>query len=1279
MKKKAKEEAEVDPNSVFNKLKKLQTTLKEEIALTDTFFENRDDLLKKIESNCYEYYKQRISMQEIFAHYKDTDQKEQVNNKKIKFEVSEKPQSELPQCFDIVYKLLFYFRNSKSLTLKLIELVEEFQKDQSELLANFLCNHFYVNILSSNNLNEHLLTLIFLLIDKELDRKIHHPESGFLDVKDSFIMIFLKNLSRRDDIKTFLENILKKFLIGTASILPNQKNQNFFGMEISRIKEHLNQKKYGLPRTQKMAENYNEILTMDIKKSKLNINLVNQKNKKENKNLDDDDIILTKDEIENNFYVQATKESFDDLLLGKEDDDDEFDMLNEDDESDNRRMKKLMDIAGGGGSYKIKKGGKDDIENFLIDSGFYNRPISKDNKDQEKYEEEKMEREQFIEKNRDKLFNNLYRKDLNRETLLSLIEDQTDDDMEEYLMGKVKDIQGTHDGKDGMDFTNKNLLNQILKNNETKTYNEKLILIYKYDFQVARKYIDDLIYSLIKNKENTPYLIRAICTIISKLVAIKFPEFTNLQRIQYMSAFLFMGLILPIIYRPDYNGIMMFNFRDEKDNAENEADEQKADKNEKAEKSQKNPKGEKGEKSEKKEKGEKKDKKEKIEKSEKNEKKEVTQTQNKKVEHLRVQKIVEILKIFKKLFRYEFFDSKKQNEAKFTIFNSYFIEIMPHIIEYFRAISNTKLPTHIEKMLEAKRTNSSEDMNIEFDFLKSHLEEKLEHQSICITWTEFNTIYQALLKGEENKKPIITENDGIIYKTYKKMSFHTKTLENKIKNDINNNKRTYIYLTKLICDDELKEKIEAKKDKKFSFQTSEDLSDSNNEAFILTRVKYCINTIMKHLNELSRTNFNIDEKQTTKNFVKSLNKLINLEGFSDMLKEKDLPLEWFGLYLESNFEGIPLEYKKNNFEKLYSELINESLKNLKKIQEDNSLNIIYSKIINSEKMIDISKNNLKKIRINEKKFEILEFILRAKIPIIMTVERDTDKTIKQIEIEKYNIEQVKPITSKSEKNKQNLNNQDKQLRTEYKCNNIIEFCQNFPYIGENDIDILEREEQICLSKTLNSYFSIIQEAVQNESNFKENFDQNSQIKIQIQIEDFIHAQLYEKIYSEMAGQDDIAIFQKCFRLKWLKPYMLDKKITYLDEKMILMMKNFVEGMDKEISPNNKLREFEKLDILVRNMMTLYGYPDDVYLQIMSFAIIKGQPLQLDSSYKYISMYYSEKIPEKSGLDLLVQYEKLLDIIKNFSAKQLVNITEEQFNTYNENVVLSLMSQESKNN
>ena len=68
---------EIDPNSSFNKLKKLQISLKEENALKDIFYVNKDELLKKIEKNCYEYYKEKIKIQKF---YDNNNSNENINN-----------------------------------------------------------------------------------------------------------------------------------------------------------------------------------------------------------------------------------------------------------------------------------------------------------------------------------------------------------------------------------------------------------------------------------------------------------------------------------------------------------------------------------------------------------------------------------------------------------------------------------------------------------------------------------------------------------------------------------------------------------------------------------------------------------------------------------------------------------------------------------------------------------------------------------------------------------------------------------------------------------------------------------------------------------------------------------------------------------------------------------------------------------------------------------------------------------------------------------------------
>ena len=263
---KRKEEYEIDPNSSFNKLRNLQMTLKEEIALTDIFFENRDELLKKIKTNCFEYFKERIAIQEI---YDNSSSINSEKNKKIKYEVVEDAKIYFPQCSDFIGKFLFYFRNNNDLTLRLIE---KCPKESYDILANFICNYFYVNIFSSTFLNESLITLIYLLLEKEIDEVKDDKKAyiGFLNTSGSFVAVLLRFLSRRDEVKNYLENVLKQLLIRTAGLLPNQKNKMFLGFDLRKIKDGI-KNLHDLPKTKKSAESFDDLLTMDIKKTRLNM------------------------------------------------------------------------------------------------------------------------------------------------------------------------------------------------------------------------------------------------------------------------------------------------------------------------------------------------------------------------------------------------------------------------------------------------------------------------------------------------------------------------------------------------------------------------------------------------------------------------------------------------------------------------------------------------------------------------------------------------------------------------------------------------------------------------------------------------------------------------------------------------------------------------------------------------------------------------------------------------------------------------------------------------
>ena len=1129
-------------NTSVDKLIQLQKIIKKEVSLSDIIFGNLDELLKKIKDVYLNYYSKRISIQEIY---------DNINidlNKKKKYEITEEMESSYVSPFT---NFLLYLRNSMDLSLKI---AQNCPQESYEILANFICNNFCSNITSSSILNENFLTLIYLLLKNEIE-KLNDLQLSyeFLEPSKSFCGTLLKYLSRNDEVKTYLEKVLRKVLIDVAGFLPNKKNKMFIGFEVEKISNFLKKDKCSLSRSQKKYKDYNDLFTKDIKKSRLNMKFLKCLKEEENENE------LNKKEINNNFYVQTNRDEFDNLLLGHLEEVNEIKILYDQDPENKESL-----------NFEDKKGGKNDFETYLLNSGFF---ILKKQNEEVLIKEDDIK---FIEKNRDKLFNDLYNKGLNEDSLLNCVNDieeqsqQSHGIIEEYIRSKINII------KDKNTFSNDNIIKEISKVSKSQDFIERFFLIYKYHFEVIRQFADNLLTSLISNEKNIPYIIRAIYAIIFKLLEKKFPQITNNQKILFVSKLFFNDLIIPILLNPEFNGIMSYDFDDEAKN-------------------------------------------------------------------LRNSKIKVLIEIIKKLLNDELFDSSKKGEENYTIFNPYFIEVMPHIIEFFKNISSTELPKNIISLINGGN-------NIEEICLEIHPEEQF-YQSICINWEEYNEIYKIIkkdpifyFKGEKDSEAFNKLTSG-----FAKLA-KNEILNKKRDNDEENMKKTFVYFFSKISIEKLKEKITRKKN-------SSDASNDENQ--ILKKIKDYFYKILKNLNTLSKKNF--DGNESIENIVKVLNKIINKEDINETLKEDALPLNWLGTYLESYIDKIPSDYKENNYSKLFKELIDEYSQNLNIYKNNEIPSILFNGLKNGENMVEISQNFLTKLKNDKKKLDILHFILTKKIPIIIKIYRNKDKKIIIIEF-------VKPEDKSKSKG-------EKILKTE--CNYILEFCNSFPDLAkeveeakEEDInDIFQFEEEIKLKNALNGYFNIIYDYLKEEHVFKES-QEDEQINFKTKIQDFIFEQIYDKIYpSDFKNKIDINIVKNCFTHKWIEPINLDENLKNLDDKIIQMMRSFIRKIEERKSPNNKLIEFENFDFMINNIILLHGYSKDTYLKIMCLAFVKElsyKSYRLNSLYKYIKMFhYSSREKEN---EIINQFEILLNKINNFSFKDFVGISEDEYKKNNKNAI-----------
>ena len=185
------------------------------------------DLLKtktveQFSSKCREIYQKKIEIQLMTEKNRRLIQQgvksTEFSNSGGQYEVTDGI-SGLPT--DAIQTFLFMFRENNELMLKLIENIDS---KKIEILVPFLCHFFYENFYTENMEQDEIIYLVYLLLEKEIDKLIIQSEKEFLE--DSFLAKFLKEMGCRYEIKNYIDIILNDlicFLEESNLILNNQQ------------------------------------------------------------------------------------------------------------------------------------------------------------------------------------------------------------------------------------------------------------------------------------------------------------------------------------------------------------------------------------------------------------------------------------------------------------------------------------------------------------------------------------------------------------------------------------------------------------------------------------------------------------------------------------------------------------------------------------------------------------------------------------------------------------------------------------------------------------------------------------------------------------------------------------------------------------------------------------------------------------------------------------------------------------------------------------------------
>ena len=740
-------------------------------------------------------------------------------------------------------------------------------------------------------------------------------------------------------------------------------------------------------------------------------------------------------------------------------------------------------------------------------------------------------------------------------------------------------------------YANTNLMDNLLKTSTP----HNILTLYRIDFMKIMRFIEQLINDLMENIILLPYSIKSICKIISVLIRNKFKNITKAEENGFVAKFLLGRLLIPMISSPSFN-CLISDFV-------------------------------------------------------------ISGNTLKNINVLNI--------ILSKLFSGDLFKNNIKEED-YTPFNWFFMDNMGRILHFFEKATNANLPNFIDKFI-----NNNLPESYEYKFFEENKEEIYSNISIC-----FNINYLLLLIEGVRKSPEIFEKNTYrsekLFKSYEKLKEEStinelKKVDKKI--IINNLRRRSTLKDKsfLKSKEKVKEKdsdaeyyylhkdnaIEEKYDILFKLDNKianfyidlkkiEKKTKLSDEEKNIIKVKNYLSNSIGNFRLLNISDF---QKESTSDTIKMLNEIKSYMALPNfMLNNNTIPSTWYIKSLLDCLNKIPLEYKKNDFEKLYKELkgnLEDSIDILdfqRLILFRNKLKFVDKLNSHYSKLHDLIRN----ISINETIKNIVE---NNFIPIEMT--------FKYVEDEQDNKFDIK-LSSKKEKNFE-----DKTI-IEDKKNKISifptveSFTTHFPNLTKyqilQDKNPLEIIEELKIPDKLSIYFDIIKEkTVKNEKITEEQYDELYQEKIK----NYIMNKIFERIYPIEPLVKDTQIFKKATMLTWVEPQIIVEK-EYIYDNILPDILNQFKQIHIVKTPLKKLKCIREIFELIQSLIqfnegenkTILG-SDDI-TPVLNYAFIKAAPFRIYTDLEFIKIFL--EIKEGQGGYDINQLESAYTLLLSYNAE-----------------------------
>ena len=1215
----------------------MQEDLKIVASVKQQFEGNQKKLIEKMNKFCLNYYKNKINMKKIFDYCSDNDAEK---NYEYNLLTTEQAKEVLKDIYNDVFDFIFLIRNDNRLMLKIIDNCES---EGYEDISDFLVNFCYEDTINSSFIQEDMLMLVYLLIEKCIIKTMPNIEE--LQNQNDIYGIYIKNnilyyiflsLTRKADIRNFLCSILPE------NILKVENLRSPLSVEIGRITEYLG----NLDERKKLiAENRISTLRPDkyngssgyLKRLSATANLLDNKKTISNKkftsrltlqNPNISNFMKNEDNIENDENINDKK-----TFLNKSDvknknrtkSDKNLLLFNDINLEENKKRNQT------GCEINIIEIEEEEVENNIEDNNDVFDLFFKTTETTLDYIEKKLKEYEECD-------------DSDGLNILNHYSKNTKNAMKEYLKLLIKDIN-SEDVKIEK-FSNMILINSLNNSKHIKAEDSFNFIVdtIKTNHQIIIEVITELLNTIKDNINSLPFFIKCISNSIDILLNYKYKnKLTLYNKYMIKANFLFGNIILPVLENPNYNGIITNEIISDitKENLEI-----------------------------------------------------ITSILNKMLSGTLFyigsepcmtifnQFIIEILpNVFeivenienkfklpqlikaltdsindidneKREINYNYFSENSEEKFHFqSICFSYsnIRNILKAVIKYDNELKEKDKNISNEKNKEKnkekniskeKGDNKENEERIKTEIIKKNI----KHENF------FNLIYN---KGEKLKK---------YYKEYiymSKLNF-LPSFENKIKSILKDN---FIGLSP-----PKKEKFKEEEVSRFKKCLSEVLTYVNLihkeyipnfiqvkkenyihnqnliELLLKKKLKIKYENIMHEQhkdNKLENKNENEEEDSEDPDFQTDILPyiLLNVKSelgsySSDDFYERML---YCGSYLELHINLLPPEYIMNNYKLLFVELIKDTESNIH-ILRNNILNQLNIKIKGSEKTNMIISNTYQQIK-NMEKLKCIEYLYsKIKIPSRFKVAYSIkDGFVKNVEYEEDSPKM--PLSS------------------------LSEFIPDYRKY-ENDVeDIVDLEEKSNMGEALKNYFKALKNIIRKE-NIVKKYSKDDIEYICNDLENYVLVKLYDKLFPSQKTKIDIKFYNKCCRLDFVKPENLIKDKNIINENLWEASMNYINEMDNKYTPADKIKSIAKAFSILQNSITFCSGKNELgvddTIKPLIYVVLKSKPKSIFSNYNYSQLYLDPDLSKKQYGILLTQICMIMNIIKDMKHSELINVSEEQF-------------------